>query len=50
MINPITLLNASIKTPNIFNRHKNEEKENQDDGVEVVVKKTPVDNNGVSVK
>lgn len=51
MINPITLLNANIKTPKIFNRHKNEEKENQDDdGEEVVVKKTPDDNNEVSVK
>ncbi|KAJ1607449.1 membrane protein [Cryptosporidium canis] len=43
MINPITLLNANIKTPNIFNKHKNEEKENQDDGAEVVMKNTPND-------
>ncbi|OII74844.1 uncharacterized protein cubi_02976 [Cryptosporidium ubiquitum] len=31
MINPITLLNAKIKTPKIFSKHKKEEKENKDD-------------------
>lgn len=54
MINPISLLNANIKTPKIFSKHKKKEKEkekeNQDDDVEVVMKTAPDDTNEVSVR
>lgn len=48
MINPITLLNANIKTPKIFNKKKKDENQDNDDA-EVIVKKTPDDTDEVSI-
>ncbi|KAL3127096.1 membrane protein [Cryptosporidium hominis] len=43
MINPITLLNANIKTPKIFSKKKKDNENQDNDDAEVIVKKTPDD-------
>lgn len=49
MINPITLLNANIKTPKIFNKKKKDNENQDNDDAEVIVKKTPDDTDEVSI-